>query len=244
MQDELKKRIQLIFAAGILLAGARAAYIFYDRSSAAKQALQQEKERQLRKDTLDRDYYVSLPKLYTYDLPTARRELTKSPVWVRTGYGTAFYPFDTAAKHANFAHQAGLLPPLEKLQITDVIYDHAPSAPGQKQIMAVYANDGKTFAFPIGAEQDGSFTLYANEMLFLADPHELYKHWPPDIWDAIAKHQVHPGMNELQADCAIGIGMLEGSGLNEDRVLHYPNGGSPITITFHNGKAAEIHPGT
>jgi hypothetical protein len=242
MQDDVKKRIQMIFAAGIVLAGARVAYVFYERHSDAEQAAQQEKERQRKKDTLNPDYYVSLRKLYAYDLASAR-ELTQTPVWVRTGYGTVYYPFDPAAKHANFGHQAGLLLSLEKLQITDVVFDHAPSAPGQKQIMAVYAKDGKHFAFSIGAAQGSSFTLYANEMLFLDDPHELYKHWPPDVWDAIGKHEIRPGMNELQADCAVGLGLLEGSGLGEERVLHYPNGGAPLTVTFRNGKAVEIRQG-
>jgi hypothetical protein len=242
MQDDVKKRIQMIFAAGIVLAGARVAYVFYERHSDAEQAAQQEKERQRKKDTLNPDYYVSLRKLYAYDLASAH-ELTKAPVWVRTGYGTVYYPFDPATRHANFGHQAGLLLPLEKLQITDVVFDHAPSAPGQKQIMAVYAKDGKHFAFSIGAAQGSSFTLYANEMLFLDDPHELYKHWPPDVWDAIGKHEVRPGMNELQADCAVGLGLLEGSGLGEERVLHYPNGGAPLTVTFRNGKAVEIRQG-
>src|SRR5258706_14305699 len=226
----------------MLLAAARTGWIFYERSRDAAQAVEQEKERQHKKDTLDADYYVSLRKLYAYDLAGAQ-ELTKAPVWVRIGYGTFYYPFDPNAEHTDFAHEAGLLAPLEKLQITSVVYDRAPKAPGQKQIMAVYAKDGKHFAFPLGAQQGSNFTLYANDMLFLDDPHVLYKHWPAEVWDAISRHEVRPGMNELQADCAVGLGLLEGSGMGEERVLHYANGGAPLTITFRKGKAIEIKKG-
>ena len=225
-----------------MLAAARTGYIFYARSNDAHQAIEQEQQRQRKKDTLDADYYVTPRKLYAYDLAGAR-ELTKSPVWVRTGYGTFYYPFDPVAKHADFAHEAGLLEPLEKLQITSVVLDRAPKAPGQKQIMAVYAKDGKHFAFPLGAQQGSSFTLYANEMLFLDDPRGLYKHWPREVWDAIDQHQVRPGMNELQTDCAVGMGLLDGSGLGEERVLHYANGGTPLTVTFRKGRAIEIKKG-
>lgn len=242
MQSGVKRRVQIILAGAMVLAAARTGYIFYARSNDAHQAIEQEQQRQRKKDTLDADYYVTPRKLYAYDLAGAR-ELTKSPVWVRTGYGTFYYPFDPVAKHADFAHEAGLLGPLEKLQITSVVLDRAPKAPGQKQIMAVYAKDGKHFAFPLGAQQGSSFTLYANEMLFLDDPRGLYKHWPREVWDAIDQHQVRPGMNELQTDCAVGMGLLDGSGLGQERVLHYANGGTRLTVTFRKGRAIEIKKG-
>ena len=242
MQSGVKRRVQIILAGAMVLAAARTGYIFYARSNDAHQAIEQEQQRQRKKDTLDADYYVTPRKLYAYDLAGAQ-ELTKSPVWVRTGYGTFYYPFDPLAKHADFAHEAGLLEPLEKLQITSVVLDRAPKAPGQKQIMAVYAKDGKQYAFPLGAQQGSSFTLYANEMLFLDDPRGLYKHWPREVWDAIDQHQVRPGMNELQTDCAVGMGLLDGSGLGEERVLHYANGGTRLTVTFRKGRAIEIKKG-
>jgi len=242
MQSTARKRVQYIFIAAMLAAGSRTAWIFYARSREAQQAIEQEQQRQRKKDTLDADYYVTPRKLYAYDLAGAQ-DVTKGPVWVRTGYGTFYYPYDPIAKHADFAHEAGLLGPLEKLQITEVVFDRAPKAPGQKQIMAAFAKNGKHYAFPMGAQQGSTFTLYANEMLFLDDPHGMYKHWPVDVWAAIERHEVLPGMNELQTDCAVGMGMLDGSGLGEERVLHYANGGSPLTITFRKGKAVDIRKG-
>jgi len=234
----------MVLLAAMALAGLRLVYVFYERHSEAEQAVEQQKQRQLQHDTLpDADYYVSLRKIHAYDLASAR-ELTKAPVWVRTGYSSAYFPFDPSSRHANFGHQPGFLLPLEKLQITDVVFDRAPTAPGQKQIMAVFARDGKHYAFSIGAAAGSSFDWYADDMLFYDDPHELYKHWPTDVWDAVAKHEVHKGMNELQAGCAVGLGLLDGSGLGEERTLHYANGGNPWTVTFRNGKAVEVKAGS
>lgn len=257
MQADVKRRMQTILIVAMLLAGARTGWIVYERNREAALAVEQEKELQRKKDTLDADYYVTPRKLYAYDLAGAQA-LTKAPVWVRIGYGTFYYPFDPATKHADFAHDAGLLEPLEKLQITGVVLDRSPKAPGQKQIMAVFSKDseskndeskegnskdGKHFAFPIGAQQGSDFTLYATDMLFLDDPHGLYKHWLPEVWDAVDHHQVRPGMNELQTSSSVGLGLLEGTGTGEERVLHYGNGGAPLTVTFRNGKAVAIKKG-
>src|SRR5258706_15376848 len=122
----------------MLLAAARTGWIFYERSRDAAQAVEQEKERQHKKDTLDADYYVSLRKLYAYDLAGAQ-QLTKAPVWVRIGYGTFYYPFDPNAEHTDFAHEAGLLAPFEKLQINSGGYELSPKTPSQKQIKTGYA---------------------------------------------------------------------------------------------------------
>jgi hypothetical protein len=79
-------------------------------------------------------------------------------------------------------------------------------------------------------------------MLYIQDPHELYKHWPADVWQAIEQHEVKPGMNELQADFAVGMGIPEAGGV-ETKIVNYPNGGKPLRITYHDGKAVEIKAG-
>ena len=50
-------------------------------------------------------------------------------------------------------------------------------------------------------------------------------------------------MNELQADCAVGMGLLQGSAAVGERVLQYPNGGNPVTVTFRGGKAVDVKTG-
>jgi hypothetical protein len=153
------------------------------------------------------------------------------------------YPYNSAARRANLSQEAGKLLPLQKLEIKDVITEAMPGKPGEKQVLAVFEQEGKSYAAPIGIEKDGDYKFYSDDMLFVEDPHALYKHWPQDVWQLIDQHQVKPGMSELQTDFAIGIGLLEPGADDIDRTLDYPNGGKPLTISFHHGKAIEIKPG-
>lgn len=188
---------------------------------------------------LDPDAYVTPRKLHPQDLKDAK-DLTKQPVWVREGYRFAYYPY---AGHTDFGHQAGTLGPIEKLEIKDVVVDRAPKSEGEKQVMAVFEKDGKRYAFPIGVSDNGSYHIYSDDILFIQDPRELYKHWPADVWQAIEKHEVKPGMNELQASFAIGMGTPEGTGMTNPRVVHYPNNGSPVKVTYDKGKATDVKQG-
>jgi hypothetical protein len=238
MTSEAKQRIQIVLAIAIAVSAARAGYIVYQRRSEAKQ-----EEAAKQASPLKADYFVTPKKLRPYDLKSAR-QLTEQPVWVKEGYRYTYYPFDPARKKSEFSKEAGLLLPLEKLNIKDVVLDASPGSPDQRQVMAVFEKDGKSFAFPIGSTKAGEFQIYSDEMLFIQDPHDLYKHWPADVWNAIDSHQVKPGMNELQSDFAIGMGMPDKSSDSSVRTLHYPNGGKPLIVVFRNDQAAEITPGS
>jgi hypothetical protein len=189
---------------------------------------------------LDPDYYVTPKKLRPQDLKDAK-ELTRQPVWVRDGYRYTFYPYNG---HSDFDHPAGLLGPLEKLEIKDVVLDRTPGSTTQKQVMAIFEKDGKRYAFPIGLRDNGDYKIYSDEILFIQDPRELYKHWSPDVWKAIDNHEVKPGMNELQAFFAIGMGTPEGTGTTNPRIVNFPNNGHPIRVTFTNDKATDVQPGS
>src|SRR5580698_2519783 len=230
MSPELKQKIQISLGAAILIAGIRTAYILYERHEAAQPEVKKELP-------LNADYYVVPKKLHPYDLQSAK-ELTKQPVWVKEGYRYTYYPYDH--HHADFKTEAGLLLPIEKLQITDVVTDATPGAPGQRQVMAVFEKDGKSYAFPIGSVQGTDYQIYSDEMLYIQDPHELYKHWTPETWAAIEQHEVKPGMNELQADFAIGMGIPERSSDPQVKTVNYPNGGHAMSITYRDDKASEI----
>jgi hypothetical protein len=233
MTAETKQKIQLVLVVAISIAGTRAAYILYERHvSKIEQAKQQP-------PPLNPDYYVVPKKLYPYDLKSAR-QLTRQPVWVKEGYRYTYYPYDQSRQRTDFAHEAGQLLPIEKLQIKDVVTDITPGSASQRQVMAVFEQEGKSYAFPIGSVKGGDYRIYSDEMLYIQDPHELYKHWRAEVWDAIAKHVVKPGMNELQADFAIGMGVPEPSGDHAVKTVNYPNGGRPVSVTFRDGKAAEI----
>jgi hypothetical protein len=239
MSPETKQRIQLALLVAMVVAGIRAGYIFYQRHEDRAAA---EKAQQARNVGYSNpDYYVMPKKLYPYDLKTAR-QLTKQPVWVKEGYRYTYYPYDPASQHVDFKHEAGLLLPIEQLQIRDVVMA-TPSGPGQRrQMMAAFEKQGKSYAVPIGFEADGQTTIYSDEMFYIEDPHELYKHWPADVWQAVERHEVKPGMNELQADFAIGMGVPDAGDTSYEKTVHYPNGGKPIVITYHDGKAVDIRP--
>lgn len=100
------------------------------------------------------------------------------------------------------------------------------------------------YAVPIGAEKDGDFRCYADEIFFIEDPRQLYKHWSAEVWKAIEEHRVQAGMSELQTSFALGVGIPEGSGGYGSRTLDYANGGKPVTVRFESDKAVEIKTGT
>jgi hypothetical protein len=233
----MKQRIQITLAIGMLIAGIRIGIIFYERhEDAVEQAKKPEAPR------LNPDYYVTPKKLHPYNLKSAK-DLTKQPVWVKVGYAYPYYAYDPATHHADFSHEAGKLLPIQKLEIKDVVTGVFPKDPGERQVLAVFDQAGKHYATPVGTERDGDYKFYSDDMLFIEDPHQLYKHWPADVWQAIDQHQVKPGMSELEADFAVGIGLLEPGGDSIDKTLHYPNGGNPLVISYHDGKAVEIKPG-
>ena len=227
----MKGKIQIGLAILLAVAVIRTGYIFYERREDDKPPAPKKEV------ALPEDYYVVPRRLHAYDLKSAQH-LKDQPVWVKEGYRYTYYPYDAATQRVNFAHEAGLLLPLEKLQITRVIADTPPK--GSKQVMAVFERDGKLYAFPVGVEQDGDYQIYADNIVFIQDPHELYKHWPPNVWAGVDQHEVKPGMNELQAEFAVGMGMPESAEETSTKTVHYADGGKPLVVVFQNGKATEV----
>lgn len=238
MTQDTKKKIQLALAVVIVISGARAGYILYQRHEDYVAAQKQQAAKNLAYS--NQDYYVTPKKLHPYDINSAK-QLTQQPVWVKEGYRYTFYRYVPVVKKVDFAHEAGTLGPLERLQIREVMAVAAPG--GRKQVVALFDKDGHELAVPIGFENDGQYNIYSDEIFYIEDPHELYKHWPQDVWQAVEQHQVKPGMNELQTDFAIGMGTPDAGSTSEEKTVHYPNGGNPLVVTYHDGKAAEIKAG-
>jgi hypothetical protein len=238
MSEEAKKRIQIALALAIVVAGLRAVYILYERhvDYVAAQKQQQAKSA----GYSNAEYYVTPKKLYPFDLKSAK-QLTQQPVWVKEGYRYTYYPYDAGRRRANFGREAGLLLPVDRLEIKDVLTDNAA---GKKQVMAVFQKDGKSYAVPIGYEMEGQYKLYSDEMFYVEDPHDLYKEWSADVWQAIGQHEVKPGMDELQADFAVGMGVPDAGASSDNKTVRYPNGGKPLVVTYQGGKATEIKPGS
>jgi hypothetical protein len=229
LDSGFQKRLQIFLVAALVIAGGRAAM--------------KDEAKPKPETTLKADYYVTPKKLHAYDLRSAR-QLTEQAVWVKVGYQLTYYPYDRERHKTDFGHEAGLLPPLQKLAIQDVVTDASPQAPGIKQVMACFSLEGNGYAVPIGAVKGGDFEIYSDEIFFIEDPHDLYKYWPADVWKEIDAHEVQAGMSELQASFAIGMGVAEGSGEYGSRTLRYPNGGKPLAIRFENDKAVEIKAGS
>ncbi len=237
LSPEAKKRIQLALLVAFALATIRAGFIFYQRHEERLAAERRKAAQNV--GYSNPDYYVNPKKLFPYDLKSAK-QLTQQPVWTKEGYRYAYYRYDAAKKKVEFAHEAGLLGPIEKLAIQDVVTATAPAAGGKPQVMAIFEKDGESFAVPIGYKGEGEYKIYSDEMFYVEDPHALYKHWPADVWQAVEQHQVKPGMNELQADFAIGMGVPDAGSSSDEKTVHYPNGGKPLVIEYRDGKAAEI----
>jgi len=237
MSSEAKKWIQVALIAALAVATLRAGYIFYQRHEDLVAA--EKLKRAADKGYSNPDYYVNPKKLYPYDLKTAK-QLTRQPVWVKEGYRYTYYSYDAARKKVDFEHEAGLLRPIEQLAIKDVVTATLRGEGQRPQVVAVFEKEGNSYAVPIGFEADGQYTIYSDEMFYVQDPRELYKHWPPDVWQAVEQHEVKPGMNELQADFAIGMGVPDAGDTSYEKTVHYPNGGRPLVIIYHDGKAAEI----
>jgi hypothetical protein len=240
MSKEAKQRIQLALALAVAVAGARAGYILYQRHEDYVAAQKQEQAKAA--GFSNADYYVTPKKLYPFDLKSAK-QLTQQPVWTKEGYRYTYYPYDAARKRTDFAHEAGLLLPIERLEIKDVETEIGPGAEKRRQMMAVFQKEGKSYAVPIGFESEDRYKIYSDEIFYVEDPHELYKHWPADVWQAVAQHEVKPGMNELQADFAVGMGVPDAGDSSHEKTVRYPNGGKPLVVIYSGGKAVEINPG-
>ena len=232
----MRRTIQIILIVGMAVAGIRLGWVLYQRHQDTVQTAKQQAA------PLNPDYYVTPKKLYPYDLKSAK-QLTQQPAWVKVGYAYPYFSYDPASRKANVAKEAGKLLPLQKLEIKDVTLGPVPGNAAKKQVFALFQQDDRWYATAVGTEEDGDYKFFCNDMLFFEDPHGLYKHWPGDVWQEIDQHQAKIGMSEFQIDFSVGIGFLESGSDDTDRTLDYPNGGAPLRVSFHKGKAIEVQPG-
>jgi hypothetical protein len=244
----MAKRFIIIFVVFLALAGVRIYYIHKERNTELPQP------KVTRNENFSSDDYVTPKTLHVYDLKSAKEELDGKPVWVKSGWQIYYYP--ATGGRVDFAHDAGLLPPLEKLDIQKLVEATPPNAkaqeiaPGVKvrsqAVMAIFkrGNDPKLYACQVGSANGGDFTLYLNESFYYEDPHQLYKHWSADVWQAIDQHQAKPGMNELQASFALGIGTPSSGSDYGNRTLDFTNNGHPVKVTFAHNRATNIGAGT
>ena len=97
---------------------------------------------------------------------------------------------------------------------------------------------------PVGNYDGSTYNLSTDSILFYDDPRILYKHWGPEMWAHIDKHEPALGMSENQAMMALGQVIDPHGDTVGDRSVTYDNNGHPVTIDFVNNKATKITPGS
>ena len=170
------------------------------------------------------------------------KDLKGSTLWVSAGGQLDYYPF--AGHAAQYGKSAGTLLGAEPIVAKDAVEQVAPKAAtfripgGDKQVLLVFAkpNDTKEYAVPVGYRQAGQYTFYTDEIFFYDDPHELYKHWGPEIWKAVDAHEVILGMNERQVELSLGQVSKSTSKDYGNRMVVFANLGHPMAVTFVKNK--------
>ncbi|WP_035349627.1 hypothetical protein [Edaphobacter aggregans] len=180
------------------------------------------------------------------------KELVGQPLWVSAGGQMDYYP--AQARHVDYSKTSGTLLGAQKLEVKGFTEQVAPAAAahrvpaGDRQVLMLFTLPGsqtpdKLYGVPVGYHQDdGQYTFYLDEIFFYDDPHDLYKHWGPEIWKAIDDHQVILGMSERQTQMALGQVSKSLSNDYGNRLVVYANLGKPIAVTFVKNKATAFRP--
>jgi hypothetical protein len=112
---------------------------------------------------------------------------------------------------------------------------------GDRQVSMVFtlpesSDAAKEYAVPVGYHEAGQYTFYTDEIFFYDDPHELYKHWGPEVWKAVDEHRVILGMNERQVELSLGQVSKSTSQDYGNRMVVFSNLGKPMAVTFEKNK--------
>src|SRR6266853_2642838 len=161
MSPEAKQRIQIALGLALAVAGVRAGYILYERHEDYLAAQKQEQAKKA--GYSNADYYVTPKKLRPYDLKSAM-QLTEQPVWVKEGYRYTYYRYVPGVRKVDFVHEAGLLGPLDRMEIKYVMSVASPG--GRKQVVATFEKAEHSYAVPIGFESEGQYKIYSDEIFY------------------------------------------------------------------------------
>jgi hypothetical protein len=185
------------------------------------------------------------------ETPKDVKGLVGSTIWVSAGGQLEYYPF--AGHRVEYAKTASTLEGADPMVVKDVVEQVAPKSAtfripgGDRQVLIVFtlpkgADPTKEYAVPVGYRQAGDYTFYNDEIFFYDDPHELYKHWGPEIWKAVNDHQVILGMNERQVELSLGQVSKSTSKDYGNRMVVFANLGKPMAVTFVKNKVTAFRP--
>jgi hypothetical protein len=179
------------------------------------------------------------------------KDLYGKPLWVSAGGQLDYYPY--AAHQATYSKSAGSLLGAQELMVHDAFEQVAPKSAtyripgGDRQVLLVFTmpksdDPAKQYAVPIGYQEGKDFTFFTDEVFFYDDPHELYKYWGSQIWQAVDAHEVKLGMNERQVQLALGQVSKSVSNEYGNRLVVYANLGKPMAVTFVKNHATAFRP--
>jgi hypothetical protein len=179
------------------------------------------------------------------------KELVGQPLWVSAGGQMDYYP--ASGKHVDYSKTAGTLLGAQKLDVKGFTEQVAPASAahripaGDRQVLMLFTlpdsdKPAQLYGVPVGHYENGLYDFKIDEIFFYDDPHELYKHWGPEVWKAIDSHQVILGMSERQTQMALGQVSRSLSTDYGNRLVVYANLGKAIAVTFVNNKATAFRP--
>ncbi len=180
------------------------------------------------------------------------KDIYGKTLWVSAGGQMDYYP--VTGKVAQYAKPAGTLLGAQEIHVKGAVEQVAPKAAtfrikgGDRQVLLVFTlpgDDKKEFAVPVGYREGGQYTLDAvDEIFFYEDPHVLYKHWGPKIWQAVDSHTVIQGMNERQVELSLGQVSKSTAGIElyGNRMVIFANMGHPMAVTFVKNQVTAFRP--
>jgi hypothetical protein len=228
----------------LVVAGVRVGMIYRERHAPEKPVTAPVREK------IADDDLVFLKKKRQSSMADAR-ELNGSSLWISAGGQMDYYP--ATGKRVDYTKTLGTLLGAQKLEVKDFVEQVAPKSAthrvpgGDRQVVMLFTLPGsdaptKVYGVPVGYHESGQYTFYLDEIFFYDDPHELYKHWGPEIWKAIHSHQVILGMSERETQLALGQVSKSVSNDYGNRMVVYANLGKPLAVTFVNNKATAFRP--
>ena len=234
-----------LICAGIaaIAIGGELAYLHYERNKPTKIAVEE------RSPTIP-DYLVFL-KQKRPSTPADVKELTGQTLWVSAGGQMDYYP--ATGRHADYSKPAGTLLGAEPIVVKDVFEEKAPRdatfriAGGDAQVLLAFtkpkSNDPtKEYAVPVGYRDGKSYEFKMDDIFFYDDPHELYKYWGPQVWQAIDEHKVILGMSERQVQLALGQVAKSTSEDVGNRMVVFSNLGHAMAVTFTKDHVTAFRP--
>ena len=178
------------------------------------------------------------------------KSLKGRTIWVSAGGQMDFYPFN--GKAVDFNRSAGILLGAQKILVKDAVEQVAPRYSSTRfpdadaEVLLIFTlpddprNPTKEYGVAVGDREGRDYNVITDQLFFYDDPHQLYAHWGPKVWDSIDNHIASIGMTERQLQLALGQVSTPRGDIMGDRSVEFDNQGKPKLVTFSKGKASEI----